>query len=100
MFSSPFRNTEKNARKNTKLNNETNTRERSFLFSTHYLFQPTIGSIVHNPANDQMNKISRSALFVVSGFPDNPLTMTLYRSKAMSVIDQIEAQPQIEPRKA
>lgn len=46
-------------------------------FSTYYLFHPTIGRIVHKAANDHINKISSSTLFVVKGFPDSPFTMTL-----------------------
>lgn len=65
--------------------------------SNYYLFHPNKGAIVHPTDIAQMSKILNIAVFFVSGWALKPLTMTLYLSKAMKVIVQIEPQPKSEP---
>lgn len=53
--------------------------------------------MVHPMDMAQINRIRNIAVFFVNGVALNPLTITLYRSKAMKTMVQIEAHPHSEP---
>ncbi|CAG5097659.1 Protein of unknown function [Cotesia congregata] len=55
-----------------------------------YLFHPKSGKIVHARQNSQIPKIRSNAPPIVIGLAAKPLTITLYLSNAIAVIDQME----------
>lgn len=62
-----------------------------------YLFHPNIGAMVQPTDIAQIISILSNAVFLVRGCALNPLTITLYLSKAINVMVQIDAQPHNEP---
>lgn len=62
-----------------------------------YLFHPNIGKMVQTTPQIQRPIILRIAPLIVSGLPASPLTMTLYLSKEIIVIVQMEAHPNKDP---
>lgn len=62
-----------------------------------YLFQPNNGAMVQPTDMAQIKIILSMAVFLVSGWALNPFTITLYRSKAMNVMVQIDPQPKRDP---
>lgn len=65
-----------------------------------YLFQPKNGGAVHAMTLTQTSAMFLTATLLVRGLAAIPLTMTLYLSVAIRVIDQIEAQPNRDPMAA
>lgn len=57
------------------------------------LFQPSMGAAVQIPEKSQIPRIRRRAPVMFIGFAANPLTITLYLSKAIAVILHIETHP-------
>lgn len=62
-----------------------------------YRFQPNIGAIVQPREKIHIPSIRSSAPVMVSGLPAKPLTITLYLSNAIMVIDHMELHPNKEP---
>lgn len=67
------------------------------LITPTYLFHPNIGAIVQPIDMAQMINILSKAVFFVKGFALKPLTITLYLSKAMKVIVQMDVHPNNDP---
>ena len=66
----------------------------------YYRFHPNIGAIVQIMAQTQRPIMRIIAPVIVKGFPAKPFTITLYLSKAIIHIVQMEPHPNREPSKA